>query len=79
MTSSPAARCPRCLATVNNDWQQCGGACPMPRSPHYTMAAHASQRIAPTSTKRLPPVTHTSTNRVVQGTFVDYENCGLVR
>ena len=28
-------RCPKCKARSGDDWEQCGGSCPMPGSPHY--------------------------------------------
>ena len=32
---TPEMRCPKCLARSGDDWEQCGGSCPMPGSPHY--------------------------------------------
>lgn len=32
-------KCPKCGSTSGNDWSQCGGACPMPGSPHFTLRA----------------------------------------
>lgn len=33
--TKPKPVCPKCKATSSNDWQQCGGKCPVPVSPHF--------------------------------------------
>lgn len=38
--------CQKCKRVSGDDWQQCGGACPMPGSPHYDdLTAYAFQII----------------------------------
>lgn len=35
MSEAKVERCQKCFRQSGDDWRQCGGACPMPQSPHY--------------------------------------------
>lgn len=35
MSKSDIYQCPKCKYYSGDDWEQCNGKCPVPRSPHF--------------------------------------------